>query len=96
MESLDNKSTQNDLSFKKYFKQVTISSYITDNVTDKENIEDLICPICFCILKNPISCSNNKNAHSFCKECIDRYLNENDKDNCPICKLKLNIKIIMN
>ena len=91
MESLDKKSTQMDLSFKKYFKQVTISSYATDNVTDKENIEDLICPICFYVLKNPISCSSNKNAHSFCKECIEQYLKGSNK--CPTCKLNFEYKI---
>ena len=46
--------------------------------------EDLICPICLFILKNPINCSDNQNSHSFCKECIDKYLSENTT--CPICK----------
>ena len=42
MENFDKKSTQFDLSFKKYFKQVTMSSYIADNLIAKENTEDLI------------------------------------------------------
>ena len=92
MENFNSQSSQFDLSFKKYIKRIPISIFCIDNVIEKENIEDLICPICFCILKNPISCSSNKNAHSFCKECIDRYLNENHKDNCPICKLKFEYK----
>ena len=46
--------------------------------------EDLICPICLFILKNPVNCSDSQNSHSFCKECIDKYLSENTT--CPICK----------
>ena len=91
MEGFNNQSNQYDLSFKKYIKKTSISVYKRENVIEKDNIEDLICPICFYILKNPISCSNNKNSHSFCKECIDEYLKENNK--CPICKLNFEYKI---
>jgi len=66
------------------YSQNSISVYSKENVIEKDNIEDLICPICFYVLKNPISCSSNKNAHSFCKECIDKYLEEDEK--CPVCK----------
>ena len=45
----------------------------------------------FLYIKYPISCSNNKNAHSFCKECIEQYLKENNK--CPTCKLNFEYKI---
>ena len=92
MENYNSQSTQFDLSFEKYIKRSPISIFSKDNVIGKDNIEDLICPICFYVLKNPISCSSNKNAHSFCKECIDHYLNENDNDKCPICKLKFEYK----
>ena len=92
MEEFKAQSNQYDLYFKKYIKKITISVYSKENVIEKDNIEDLICPICFNILKNPISCSNKKNSHSFCKECIDEYLKENNK--CPICKL--NFEYIIN
>ena len=91
MEKYNNHTTQFDLYFKKYFKKVDILFYNKDDLIGKENIENLIYPICFCLLKNPISCSNNKNAHSFCKKCIDQYLKEKDK--CPICKLDFKYKI---
>ena len=91
MEGFNNQSNQYDLSLKKHIKQIQTSVYSKENVIEKDNIEDLICPICFNILKNPISCSNNKNAHSFCKKCIDQYLKEKDK--CPICKLDFKYKI---
>ena len=59
--------------------------YNRDNLINKENIYDLKCAICLNILNNPKSCSSNKNSHSFCKKCIDKYLKENNKY-CPICK----------
>ena len=90
MEDINNQTTQYDSSFKKYIKRNLKLFYNKDNVLEKENIEDLICPICFYVLKNPISCSSNKNYHSFCKECIDQYLKENNK--CPTCKLNFEYK----
>ena len=92
MEDLNNQSTQYDLSFNKFIKKRNPKLfYNRDNAIEKDNIEDLICPICFNILNNPISCSNNKNAHTFCKKCIDQYLKENNK--CPTCKLNFEYKI---
>ena len=91
MEDLNNQLTEYDLFFKKFIKRIIKLIYNKDNVIEKDNIENLICPICFYILKDPISCSNNKNSHSFCKECIDQYLKENNK--CPICKQNFEYKI---
>ena len=91
MEDINNHSTQFDISFNKYIKRNPKLFYNRDNVIEKNNIEDLICPICFYILKNPISCSSNKNAHSFCKECIDQYLKEKNK--YPTCKMNFEYKI---
>ena len=82
----------NDIYFKKFIKynnQLLI--YNPENINNKENIEDLICSICFNVLKNPISCSDKKNSHSFCKECIDAFLKENNK--CPLCKIIFEYKI---
>ena len=70
----------------KYISFPKLTKYNPDDVIEKKNIYDLICPICANILKDSISCSLNNNSHSFCKECIDIYLNEKDK--CPICKQK--------
>ena len=82
---------ENETYFNKYIKIKDIILYNFDNLIDKENKEDLICPICFFILNNPISCSDKNNSHSFCKECIDNYLKENNK--CPTCKLKFEYKV---
>ena len=75
----------------KYIKRTEIKFYNLDDLIDKENKEDFICPICFYVLNDPISCSDRKNCHSFCKECIDNYLIE--KENCPTCKLDFEYKI---
>ena len=61
--------------------------YNRDNIVQNEHIENLenfICPICLAILKRPKFCSSKENSHSFCKECIEKYLEKNNK--CPICK----------
>ena len=72
----------------KYLNVISnINYYDRDYVIVKNiNILDLICPICYYILKEPRFCSSNNNSHSFCKECIDKYLKSNN--NCPICKNK--------
>ena len=79
--------------FKKHVKpkQDQIISYNSENLIGKENKKDFICPVCLEVLKNPISCSGNKNSHSFCKDCIDKYLKQNNK--CPSCKLIFEYKI---
>ena len=59
-------------------------SYNKDNVVSDNELFDLLCPICYNILKNPKRCSLDSNSHSFCQECIDKYLEESD--NCPVCK----------
>ena len=62
----------------------SINIYNKDNVLEDFDISDLICPICYNIYNIPKSCSSNKNSHSFCKECIDKFLQE--QEICPICK----------
>ena len=61
-----------------------INYYNKDYVIGNIDLNNLICPICYNILKNPISCSLNQNSHTFCKECIDISLEVSDA--CPICK----------
>ncbi|XP_037610158.1 nuclear factor 7, ovary-like [Sebastes umbrosus] len=45
--------------------------------------EDLTCPVCQGIFKDPVvlSCS-----HSFCKDCVQRWWREKLIHECPICK----------
>ena len=72
--------------FTKYIKHNQILFYDVDNLIEKGNSEDYICPICLFLLKNPINCSDADNSHSFCKECIDKYKQQNNNNNCPTCK----------
>ena len=76
---------------KKYIIREQIKFFDSEDLIDKEKNKDFICPICFFVLNNPISCSDKNNSHSFCKECIDNFLQDNDK--CPTCKLKFEYKI---
>ncbi|XP_047203670.1 nuclear factor 7, ovary-like [Girardinichthys multiradiatus] len=45
--------------------------------------EDLCCPVCKDIFKDPVvlSCS-----HSFCKECLKNWWREKPVQECPVCK----------
>ncbi|XP_029900004.1 nuclear factor 7, ovary-like [Myripristis murdjan] len=45
--------------------------------------EDLCCPVCHDIFKDPVvlSCS-----HSFCKACLQSWWTENPIKDCPVCK----------
>uniref|UniRef100_A0A3Q2R0E8 Nuclear factor 7, brain-like n=1 Tax=Fundulus heteroclitus TaxID=8078 RepID=A0A3Q2R0E8_FUNHE len=47
--------------------------------------EDLCCPVCQDVFKNPVvlSCS-----HSFCKECLKNWWRERSAQDCPVCKRK--------
>ena len=69
----------------KYIVRILNNNYYNkDNVIGNNDLFDYLCPICYNILKNPKKCSLAQNSHSFCQECIDKYLEESD--NCPICK----------
>ena len=95
----DLKETEKDINtnilgqdFKLYFKSIAqINHYDQNNLINKENVEDLLCPICFYIYNSPESCSDKNNSHTFCKDCINNYLKS--KNNCPICKLNFEHKI---
>ena len=91
VEESNSLSTYLNIYLKKYVNEDDFSYYNRDDLIDKENIDDLICPICFFILKEPLNCSDKKNSHSFCKECINEYLKVKNK--CPTCKLNFEFKI---
>ena len=92
MENFYSLSDEYHFYFNKYIKHIEqILFYSRENVIDKEKNEEFKCPICLDILKEPISCSDKKNSHSFCKECIDNCLK--DKNKCPMCKLTFKYKI---
>lgn len=55
----------------------------------KSNVpEDLHCPICRNVLKNPKQC--NQNEHHFCNQCILRHLQ--GSFTCPMCQEYLSSK----
>lgn len=47
--------------------------------------EDLSCPVCCDVFKNPVlmRCS-----HSTCKECLERFWQSKGSQECPICRQK--------
>ena len=85
-ESLETLLNEYKIDKYKYFNCISnINYYDRENLLEKDiDISNLICPICYNILKQPRFCSSNINSYSFCKEYIDKYLITNNK--CPICK----------
>ncbi|KAJ8377076.1 hypothetical protein SKAU_G00076560 [Synaphobranchus kaupii] len=47
--------------------------------------EDLTCPVCFDIFKDPVVL---KCSHSFCKACLHKCWEENKAGECPVCREK--------
>ncbi|XP_073677294.1 zinc-binding protein A33-like [Garra rufa] len=50
---------------------------------DSKSAEDLSCPVCCEIFKDPVllSCS-----HSFCKECLQQFWKTKKTQECPVCR----------
>ncbi|XP_073676481.1 zinc-binding protein A33-like [Garra rufa] len=50
---------------------------------DSRSAEDLSCPVCCEIFKDPVllSCS-----HSFCKECLQQFWKTKKTQECPVCR----------
>ena len=50
--------------------------------------DELTCPICYLLLKDPIECLNCQT--NFCRECVEKVKETNERknnlNNCPICK----------
>lgn len=58
-----------------------------ENIVNKEELKildffSISCPICSCVLEQPMICSNCEN--SFCSKCIKTW--ESKNSTCPICK----------
>uniref|UniRef100_A0A671UKH6 Tripartite motif-containing protein 35-like n=1 Tax=Sparus aurata TaxID=8175 RepID=A0A671UKH6_SPAAU len=53
--------------------------------------EDLCCPVCLDVFKDPVilSCS-----HNFCKDCLQRCWAQKEIRECPVCKRRSSKKII--
>ncbi|XP_067312914.1 nuclear factor 7, brain-like [Pseudorasbora parva] len=50
---------------------------------DSKSLEELSCPVCLEIFKDPVflSCS-----HSICKECLQQFWKTQDTQECPVCR----------
>ncbi|XP_052430676.1 nuclear factor 7, brain-like isoform X1 [Carassius gibelio] len=50
---------------------------------DPKSVEELSCPVCCEIFKDPVllSCS-----HSFCKECLQQFWRTKKTQECPVCR----------
>ncbi|XP_050984135.1 nuclear factor 7, brain [Labeo rohita] len=50
---------------------------------DSKSVEDLSCPVCCEIFKDPVllSCS-----HSICKECLQQFWKTKETQECPVCR----------
>ncbi|KAL0967004.1 hypothetical protein UPYG_G00303290 [Umbra pygmaea] len=48
-------------------------------------VEDLSCPVCVDIFKDPVLLSC---GHSFCKTCLQEYWKQRESRDCPVCRRK--------
>ncbi|KAL0966974.1 hypothetical protein UPYG_G00302950 [Umbra pygmaea] len=48
-------------------------------------VEDLTCPVCIDIYKDPVLLSC---GHSFCKTCLQEYWEQRESQECPVCRRK--------
>ncbi|KAL0967003.1 hypothetical protein UPYG_G00303280 [Umbra pygmaea] len=46
-------------------------------------VEDLSCPVCIDIYKDPVLLSC---GHSFCKTCLQEYWEQKESQECPVCR----------
>uniref|UniRef100_UPI0037E9062C nuclear factor 7, ovary-like n=1 Tax=Semicossyphus pulcher TaxID=241346 RepID=UPI0037E9062C len=53
--------------------------------------EDLCCPVCHDIFKDPVILSC---CHSFCKDCLQSWWREKENRECPVCKRKNSNELI--
>lgn len=51
--------------------------------TKSNFLDELLCPICKCIMKNPMGLPCKDGSHSFCKECVTPWIDKNNY--CPVC-----------
>ena len=87
----DKEEIEKNIYFKNFVKRNVVNFYKPEDLISDTNVENIICPICYFVLNEPINCSDNKNSHYFCKECIDIFLKESNK--CPTCKQNFEYKI---
>ncbi|CAF1175666.1 unnamed protein product [Adineta ricciae] len=75
-------------------------SFYDDKNIDRERVitndekylpDELICPICLCLLWKPESCAKCENL--FCRHCIQTWLDGNALT-CPLCRSEYKTKII--
>lgn len=81
------------LFFLEYYKYNFIKSYNENNNVMYYNNK---CPICLDIIEKNNTCIVNC-GHHFCKDCLRKFINKNDKNNkyvCPLCRDNININEI--
>jgi hypothetical protein len=62
-----------------------------DDINTNNNIDDNVfeCPICFNIIINSNDIKKTICNHSFCKKCLNHWLENNSC--CPLCRININI-----
>lgn len=65
------------------------TSDITSKKKKKNTMEMLECPLCLCLMCEPVTVSC---GHTFCRRCVGGYL----PSKCPLCKERLKQKEVKN
>ena len=68
-------------------KNNKMPGYPTEIFLNSDTLTNLICPICWNIIKNPVGTTCKTSSHIFCQECLLESIKY--KSQCPTCRCRI-------
>jgi len=67
-------------------EQKLVGGFEADILGEKEEVKELVCPICLQIMRDA---AETNCGHLFCEGCLKTWMKTNTLRRCPICKTKV-------